>query len=90
MGLSIVVVNTAYEDHPEWDDLRQKHDLEFTDFIKDDNCVKNDKTDIYMFKPTDIGRIRADLAKTNWENVSRYEKLLDIIENDEWWLDISC
>jgi hypothetical protein len=91
MGIHILVVNKDLKEHPDWDYIRVRHDKEFEGMLYD-NIKHNPDAPSYadLFKPVEIDRIRKDLANTGWDNVSRYEKLLDIIADDEWWLEISC
>lgn len=85
MGLNICFVK-GFEDHPEWDNLRQGSDRAFPNII---DWEKVESLDGFAecFRPTNIDELRTKVNETDWPSKERYLHLLQLIEeNPDYWL----
>jgi hypothetical protein len=91
MGIHILIQSIhTFDDHPDWDYLREVNDRHFPGLISkvevvrlhldgvDDNSFYNK-----YFRPKNIKEVRDLIDNTNWENKSRYHKLLNLLEEDD-------
>lgn len=83
MGIHISVVDKNGSDVPGWDWIRQPHDREFPDLINWEQ-VTEASGGLSSFRPLNIPELREKIDATDWENKSRYHKLLDFVERGEW------
>lgn len=86
MGMHIVLYNPIGQHVSGWDTLREHHDKDFSRLIDWDNIERapNDILDEDYFRPRDIQSIRDILHHKQWDNQSRYDQLLDFLEDGCW------
>jgi len=93
-GFSVTVMNSDCEIHPEFDQVGLERDEDFVRFIDWDGVEENRDVPYSLIKLKDVESVRKILKemgrKQNWNvlNISWYERMLDVIEEKEWWLHI--
>lgn len=85
MGIHIIVKDKDYNRHPDWDHLRQAGDREFPNLIDWGNTVTEDES----FRPTDVPELRRRIDASHLSNKARYHHLLDLLQDEKWWLYFS-
>lgn len=88
MGLNIAIQKNGV-DHPEWDSSRFAGDREFPSFMRGlPQIVKTSLgSEDPEYRPGDFAAWRAAIASREWPNPGRFEKMMDLLEqNPDYWL----
>ena len=84
MGLNICLYKSRYEEHPDWDCIRQGNDRNFAKLINWDNVeyLEDKYQEPVGFIITDIAELREKVTAQKWGDEERYLKLLQILESE--------
>ena len=93
MGINICVFDSNFKELPdsEWDPLRHGHDREFNHLLCTTDCVVHESHVNHHFdsnhefiRPSDPDKLREIIKGLNWEDYSRYDRLLTLCEQGNY------